>query len=75
MRVSKNDKTRYRNSKGYVTVSMLGVCDVNMNFHYMLSGWEGSASDSRVLRDAVSRQYGLKIPTGKYIITLDKLDS
>lgn len=54
---------------------MLGVCDVNMNFHYVLSGWEGSASDSRVLRDAVSRQYGLKIPTGKYIITLDKLDS
>lgn len=38
---------------------------MNMNFVYVLSGWEGSAADSRVLRDAISRtQYGFKISTG-----------
>lgn len=36
-----------------------------MNFVYVLSGWEGSAADSRVLRDAVTRPNGLKIPSGR----------
>ncbi|KAG8366209.1 hypothetical protein BUALT_Bualt17G0052700 [Buddleja alternifolia] len=39
-----------------------------MNFVYMLSGWEGSAADGRVLRDAVSRANGLKVPTGQYYL-------
>ncbi|XP_047961603.1 uncharacterized protein LOC125206385 [Salvia hispanica] len=33
-----------------------------MQFMYVLPGWEGSAGDSRVLRDAVSRPNGLKVP-------------
>ncbi|KAK2637989.1 hypothetical protein Ddye_025784 [Dipteronia dyeriana] len=32
--------------------------------HICVPGWEGSASDSRVLRDALSRPTGLKVPTG-----------
>ena len=39
-----------------------------MQFIYVLLGWEGSTSDSRVLRDAVSRPNGLKVPTGMKII-------
>ncbi|KAG6514035.1 hypothetical protein ZIOFF_024374 [Zingiber officinale] len=31
---------------------------------YVLPGWEGSAADGRVLRDAISRRNGLKIPQG-----------
>ncbi|KAK2659606.1 hypothetical protein Ddye_006139 [Dipteronia dyeriana] len=31
-------------------------------FVYVLSGWERSATDSRVLRDAITRHNGLKIP-------------
>ncbi|KAK6152272.1 hypothetical protein DH2020_014907 [Rehmannia glutinosa] len=30
----------------------------------VLSGWEGSAADCRVLRDAVTRRNGLKVPNG-----------
>ncbi|KAL0311986.1 UNVERIFIED_CONTAM: hypothetical protein Sradi_5597900 [Sesamum radiatum] len=37
-------------------------------FTYVLSGWEGSAADGRVLRDAVNRPTGLKVPTGKYYL-------
>ncbi|KAG8391110.1 hypothetical protein BUALT_Bualt01G0153900 [Buddleja alternifolia] len=54
---------RYRNRKGGISVNVLGVVDRNMNFVYMLPGWEGSASDGRVLRDAVSRDNGLKVST------------
>ncbi|KAL0394571.1 UNVERIFIED_CONTAM: hypothetical protein Slati_4423300 [Sesamum latifolium] len=39
-----------------------------MHFIYVLAGWEGSAADGRVLRDAVSRPNGLKIPRGNYYL-------
>ena len=35
-----------------------------MQINYVLSGWEGSAQDSRVLRDAISRPNGLVVPNG-----------
>ncbi|KAK6160130.1 hypothetical protein DH2020_003511 [Rehmannia glutinosa] len=39
-----------------------------MQYVYVLSGWEGSAVDSRVLRDAVSRPNGLRVPNGNYYL-------
>lgn len=45
---------------------MLAVCDKDMNFVYLVTGWEGSAADSRILREAVARTDGLKVPTGIY---------
>ncbi|KAL8505739.1 hypothetical protein ACS0TY_016815 [Phlomoides rotata] len=54
------DKGRYRNRKGHVTLNVMAVCDMNMSFIYVLTGWEGSAVDSRVLRDALNREHGLK---------------
>ncbi|XP_012827297.1 PREDICTED: uncharacterized protein LOC105948624 [Erythranthe guttata] len=62
------DKPRYRNRKGNVSVSVLAVCDDNMNFIYLLTGWEGSAADSKILRNAVSRDNGLRVPTGNYYL-------
>lgn len=56
VRVSAVKQGRYRNRKQDVTTNVLGVCDRNMKFLYVLAGWEGSASDSRVLRDAMSRK-------------------
>ncbi|CAN1215408.1 Protein ALP1-like [Linum perenne] len=35
---------------------------------YCLAGWEGSAHDGRVLRDAVSRPNGLRVPKGSYYL-------
>ncbi|XP_012839839.1 PREDICTED: putative nuclease HARBI1 [Erythranthe guttata] len=68
VRVSVTDKGRYRNRKGDITVNILGVCDSNMKFIYILSGWEGSAADSRVLRDAITKENGLRIPKGSYYL-------
>ncbi|XP_031386066.1 protein ALP1-like [Punica granatum] len=39
-----------------------------MQFAYVLLGWEGSAADGRVLRDAISREHGLRVPTGCYYL-------
>lgn len=62
------DKPRYRNRKGGISTNVLGVCSRDMKFIYVLPGWEGSASDSRVLRDAISRRNGLNVPTGYYYL-------
>ncbi|KAL8456950.1 hypothetical protein ACS0TY_034975 [Phlomoides rotata] len=39
-----------------------------MKFVYVLTGWEGSVADSRVLRDAINRVNGLKVPKGNYYL-------
>ncbi|XP_075493507.1 uncharacterized protein LOC142531298 [Primulina tabacum] len=56
------DKARYRNRKGTIAVNVLVVCDRNMNFIYALTGWEGSAADARVLRDALNRDDSFRVP-------------
>ncbi|KAH6783242.1 hypothetical protein C2S52_008201 [Perilla frutescens var. hirtella] len=68
VKVLQSDKARYKNRKGNVTVNMLVVCDQNMNYVYVLTGCEGSVADSRVLRDAISRSNGLKVPIGNYYL-------
>ncbi|GFZ19898.1 hypothetical protein Acr_28g0006030 [Actinidia rufa] len=40
----------------------------NLRFIYALSGWEGSATDSRVLANALVRPHGLKIPQGRFYL-------
>ncbi|KAL8497922.1 hypothetical protein ACS0TY_021318 [Phlomoides rotata] len=62
------EKGRYRNRKGQVSVNVLGVCDKNMRFVYVLTGWEGSATDSRVLQYTINRVNGLKVPIGNYYL-------
>ncbi|KAL8536393.1 hypothetical protein ACS0TY_011854 [Phlomoides rotata] len=62
------DKGCYRNHKGQCFVNVLDVCDINMSFIYVLTSWEGSTADSRVLRDTIHREHGLKVPKGNYYL-------
>jgi hypothetical protein len=62
--VPEADKSRYRTRKGEIATNVLGVCSPDLQFIYVLPGWEGSAADSRVLRDVVTRPNGLKVPQG-----------
>ncbi|XP_074592480.1 uncharacterized protein LOC141848346 [Curcuma longa] len=66
--VPEADKPRFRTRKGRISTNVLGVCNRDMNFVYVLSGWEGSASDSRILRDAIGRRNSLQIPLGSYYL-------
>ncbi|CAN1156380.1 hypothetical protein LINPERHAP2_LOCUS20917, partial [Linum perenne] len=45
-------------------INCLAVCNQNLQFIYSLAGWEGSAHDSRVLRDVLSRPRGLRVSIG-----------
>jgi hypothetical protein len=60
-----HEQPRYRNRKGHLSQNVLAACNFDMEFSYILAGWEGSAHDGTVLRDA---QYnlGFKTPKGKY---------
>lgn len=60
------DRARYRNRKGFISQNVLAAVSFDMRFVYVLSGWEGSASDSRVLEDARSTDF--KIPDGKFYL-------
>ena len=56
----------YSNRHQDINTNMLGVGDWNMKFLYVLPGWEGSASDSRVLKDAmrIDREDAFVVPQG-----------
>ncbi|KAL8535642.1 hypothetical protein ACS0TY_011318 [Phlomoides rotata] len=47
--------------KGTISTNVLAACDCNCMFTYILLGWEGSASDARVLRDSIARVHDLKV--------------
>ncbi|XP_062080258.1 protein ALP1-like [Humulus lupulus] len=68
VRVSMADKPKYRTRKGEIATNVLGVCSQDMQFIYVLPGWEGSAADGRVLRDAIRRTNGLCVPNGHYYL-------
>ena len=54
---------KFRGRKGDTTWNVLAACDFDLKFTYMLSGWEGSAHDARVLEHALSEpQNGFPIP-------------
>ena len=53
----------YQNQNGCLTQNILAACDFKMHFCYVLPGWEGSAHDSRVFKDAMD---------GKGFVILDR---
>ncbi|KAG8478430.1 hypothetical protein CXB51_028259 [Gossypium anomalum] len=68
IRVPTVDKPRYQTRKGDIATNMLGVCTPDMQFVYVLPSREGSVADGLVLRDAISRRHGLKVPHGCYYL-------
>ena len=56
----------YRNRKGDISQNVLMVCTLDMKIVYVLPGWEGSASDSRVFQDA--RTSDFRVPPGRYYV-------
>ena len=54
----------YRNRHGTISQNVLAACNFDLQFTYVLSGWEGSAHDSKILNNAISRTNGLKVPQG-----------
>ena len=61
------DAPRYRGRKDYPTQNVLAACTFDLKFTYVLPRWEGTASDSRNLKNALSRRDKLKVPQGNFV--------
>ncbi|CAN1305147.1 Protein ALP1-like [Linum perenne] len=74
VRTTTASQPRFRTRKGTTAINVLAACNQNLQFIYCLAGWEGSAHDSKVLRDALSRPGGFRVPevtlhaVGKYYL-------
>ena len=64
--VPEDRRAPYRNRKGVVSQNVLAACSFEFKFVYILSGWEGSASDSLVYQDA--RTTDFQVPDRKYYL-------
>ena len=57
---------RCHNWKGFISQNVLAICDWDLQFLYILSGWEGSATDSRIFEYAAQKD--LHLPCGYYFL-------
>ena len=66
MKVGNDIVQRYRGRKAFPTQNVLAACSFDLKFTYVLPGWEGSASDSRILDNALTRDLDkLIVPQSK----------
>ncbi|XP_022631726.1 putative nuclease HARBI1 [Vigna radiata var. radiata] len=68
VKVGRSDAPRFRGRKDWPTQNVFAACDFDMKFTYVLAGWEGTALDSRILKNALDRDDLLVIPQGKYYL-------
>jgi hypothetical protein len=52
-----------RNRKGGLTQNVLAACGLDLLFHYIVSGWDGSTADNEMFVDA--RLANFRIPAGR----------
>ena len=64
VKVSSTNAPKYRGRKEYTIQNVLATCDFDMRFTYFLPRWEGTASDLRIIKNALSREDKLIIPKG-----------
>jgi len=60
------ERAVYRNWKGFISQNCLFACDFDLKFTYMLTGWEGSATDACVYEDACASDF--QVPPCKYFL-------
>jgi hypothetical protein len=62
------DRAAYRNYKtSTITQNVMAMCSLDMRFLYVLAGWEGSASDSRIMSEMI-RDGEFLVPPGRFIL-------
>uniref|UniRef100_A0A0E0E4R4 DDE Tnp4 domain-containing protein n=1 Tax=Oryza meridionalis TaxID=40149 RepID=A0A0E0E4R4_9ORYZ len=68
--VAKSRRIQYLNRHNETTQNVLAVCDFDMRFTFVLSGWPGSVHDMRVFKDAMTTQVHKfpHPPPGKYYV-------
>ena len=54
----------FRGRKSYTTQNVMAAVDFDLRFTCVIAGWEGTAHDASILRDALERPNGLRVPQG-----------
>ena len=62
--VSKEMEPAFRGRKSYCSQNVMVAVDFDLRFTYVVAGWEGTAHDALILRDALEHPNGLRIPQG-----------
>jgi hypothetical protein len=57
----------YLNRKGYLSQNIAAACDFDLHFSFIHAGYEGSAHDATVLKDALIKQR-FQPPPGRYYL-------
>ena len=65
-RVPPDHHVRFRDRHANISQNILAACGFDELFTYVMSGWEGSASDALIY--VAARRRSLAIPEGKYIL-------
>jgi len=75
--VPAKDQSRFRNKKGILSQNVLAACTFDLQFIFIYPGWEGSVTDSRVLRAVLDDpdQNFPQIPQGLFVIISQDLGS
>ncbi|KAM3364275.1 hypothetical protein ACQJBY_014556 [Aegilops geniculata] len=55
--VDKSKRIPYLNRHNETSQNVLAVCDFDMRFTFVMSGWPGSAHDMRVFKDAITTHH------------------
>jgi hypothetical protein len=64
--ISPDKHSPFLNRKETLSINVMVACDFDLSITFVSSGWEGSATDSRVLRSAMSK--GFQVPPGKFYL-------
>ena len=64
--ISPDKYSPFRNRNDTLSINVMMVYDFDLNITFISSGWEGSATDSRVLRSTMSK--GFQVPPGIYCV-------
>ena len=65
MYIGPKEQPWYQNRKGHLSTNILAAYNFEIEFTYILAGWEGLAHDGAVWRDALHKK-GFTTPPGKF---------
>jgi hypothetical protein len=58
-------KWRLCSMVGKVAQNVMAAVDFDLQFTFVMAGWEGTSYDVLILRDALERENGLRVPEDK----------
>lgn len=61
------EQAAWRNRKGFISQNVFAACSFDLQFTFIHAGWQGSAHDSLVLKDALAKQR-FKPPANRYYV-------